>query len=196
MTAELLRKLWKLRRDTYAQAHLYKDVRIRVHRSLTWLSVAEGREASQSDTKLIELWAATGALFARWSALLASPLAERESVGSFARQMLEWDRDGILPIAFETLRPSVAAMWIDPYLARASAMPIDPTAFLSELLERVGLTVQQLALGASTYGGNQNRTAVDRSVLALSLLVPSFLHVMTEHGYVDDWGPICSPPRE
>ncbi len=213
LTADHLRKLWKLRRDTYAQAHLYEDVRIRVHRSLTWLAVAEARSGNEADTKLVELWCAAGALFSRWSALVGAPLPEREALGSFARQVMQWDRDGIMPKILDELRPSAAAMWSDPYLTRSLGMtavgadaakttplptelPTEHGALFRGMLERIGLTVMQLSIGAATYGGNQNRVAVDRSVVALGALVPAFLHVITEHGYVDDWGPLCSPPRD
>ncbi len=209
LRAEVLRSLWKLRRDSYAQAHLYEDARIRVHRSLTWLAVSESRSVSEQDTKLIELWASAGALFGRWSALLGAPLAEREATASFARQVIQWDRDGIMPKVLAGLRAAASMMWNDPYLTQAlgmatthtdvkrqAEMPSDDAGFLAGLLERIGLTVHQLTLGAASYGGNQNRVAVDRSVVALCELVPAFLHVITEHGYVDDWGSLCSPPRE
>lgn len=209
LRAEVLRSLWKLRRDSYAQAHLYEDARIRVHRSLTWLAMSESRSANEHDTKLIELWASAGALFGRWSALLGAPLAEREATASFARQVIQWDRDGIMPKLLVALRLSAPMMWNDPYLTQALGMvtvnalanrkheiPADDAGFLAGLLERIGLTVHQLTLGAASYGGNQNRIAVERSIVALVELVPAFLHVITEHGYVDDWGPLCSPPRE
>ncbi|MDA1262532.1 MAG: hypothetical protein O3B75_06510 [Planctomycetota bacterium] len=209
LRAEVLRSLWKLRRDSYAQAHLYEDARIRVHRSLTWLAMSESRSPNESDTKLIELWASAGALFGRWSAMLGAPLAQREATASFARQVIQWDRDGIMPKVLGALRVSVPMMWNDPYLTQALGMvttnalanrkpeiPADDAGFLAGLLERIGLTVHQLTLGAASYGGNQNRIAVERSLVALSELVPAFLHVITEHGYVDDWGPLCSPPRE
>jgi len=208
LRAEVLRSLWKQRRDSYAQAHLYEDARIRVHRSLTWLTMAESRGAHEHDTKLIELWAATGSLFGRWSALLAAPLNEREATASFARQIMQWDRDGIMPSVLANLRQSAETMWSDPYLNHAMGMstakaaphsttiPDDDAGFLAGLLERIGLTVHQLTLGAATYGGSQNRIAVDRSLIALVQLVPAFLLVITEHGYVDDWGSLCSPPRQ
>lgn len=213
LRAEVLRSLWKLRRDSYAQAQLYEDARIRVHRSLTWLAVSESRSQAEHDTKLIELWASAGALFGRWSALLGAPLAEREATASFARQVMQWDRDGIMPKVLNSLRTTAPMMWNDPYLTQAldftqgmvastaaphckPEIPKDDAGFLAGILERIGLTVHQLTLGAASYGGNQNRTAVERSLIALSELVPAFLHVITEHGYVDDWGPLCSPPRE
>jgi len=209
LRAEVLRSLWKLRRDSYAQAHLYEDARIRVHRSLTWLAMSESRSVNEHDTKLIELWASAGALFGRWSALLGAPLAQREATASFARQVIQWDRDSIMPKLLGTLRVNAPLMWTDPYLTQALGMtsanspanrslgiPSDDAGFLAGLLERIGLTVDQLTLGAASYGGNQNRIAVERSIVALVELVPAFLHVITEHGYVDDWGPLCSPPRE
>ncbi|MSR28993.1 MAG: hypothetical protein EXS03_05385 [Phycisphaerales bacterium] len=209
LTAQVLRGLWKERRDSYAQAHLYEEVRIRIHRALTWLAVAESRPQTETDTRLIELWAAASALFARWSAVAQQPLAERESTASFARQVLQWDRDGILPGVIAQLREGACAMWADVYLTRAQGMsivageqssrdpevPAEDGAFLAGILERIGLTVRQLTLGAAAYGGSQNRAAVARSIDALTLVIPAVIQVITEHGYVDDWGALCSPPR-
>lgn len=206
MGAEAIRALWKQRRDFYAQAHLYEDIRIRVHRALSWMAAAESRGQNERDTQLLEWWAAAGSLFARWSAVLHAPLPIREATDSFARQAIEWDRDGLLRALLPTLRDRAAPMWTDPYLAAAlgmyaasdaeNAVPTDPTSFLAGSLWRSGLTAQQLTLGAATYGGAQNRIAVDRSAWLLQQLLPALLQVIIDHGYVDDWGPLCSPPRE
>lgn len=209
LSAEVLRGQWKLRRDTYAQAHLYGDVRIRVHRCLTWLAVAQTRSATEADTACLELWCAAGSLFARWSSALGAPLPQREATASFSRQIMHWDRDAIMPGVLDSIRVHATAMWSDPYLterfrpattdAQLSTKPLlpaAPTPLLIGILERIGLTARQLALGCTTYGGGQNRDAVERGVTTLHALLPAFLHVITEHGYVDEWGALCSPPRE
>ncbi len=205
MTAPLLRALWKERRDSYAQAHLYEDVRIRVHRSLTWMERAETRAANEADTALIEWWAALSALFTRLSTVTGQPLAEREAAASFARQLCSWDRDATLQSVLARLQDQTLPIWQDPYLTRAlcaapsrsvvEALPTDPALFLGGLLERVGLSVRQLAIGAAAYGGSQNRQSVERSIRVLSMFLPVALEVITEHGYIDDWGSLCSPPR-
>ncbi len=207
-SADILRRQWKLRRDSYAQAHLYGDVRIRVHRALTWLAVAQDRPAAQSDTACIELWCAAGSLFARWSAALGAPLPQHQATASVARQIIHWDRDGIMPALLDSIRVHAEAMWIDPYLtaargftdadhpvAAAGGAPHDPTQLLMGILDRVGFTASQLTLGCATYGSEQNRTAVNHGVSALHALVPAFLQVLTDHGYVDEWGALCAPPR-
>lgn len=206
MGAEAIRALWKQRRDFYAQAHLYEDIRIRVHRALSWMAAAEARGPDARDTQLLEWWAAAGSLFARWSDVLHAPLPIREATESFARQAIGWDRDGLLRALLPALRDRAAPMWTDPYLAAAAGMyggssadrlvPTDAAAFLGGALWRTGLTAQQLALGAATYGGAQNRIAVDRSAGLLQQLLPALLQVIIDHGYIDAWGPLCSPPRE
>lgn len=205
MGAEAIRALWKQRRDFYAQAHLYEDIRIRVHRALSWMAAAEQRGEAERDTQLLELWAAAGSLSARWSAVLRAPLPLREATGSFAKQALEWDRDGLLRALLPSLRQRAAPMWADPYLAATAGMsagvgaavdlPGDADAFLGGMLWRIGLTAQQLALGAATYGGGQNRLAVERSCWLLQQALPALLQVIIDHGYVDEWGALCSPPR-
>ena len=205
MTAPLLRALWKERRDSYAQAHLYEDVRIRVHRSLTWMERAESRAGDEADTALIEWWAALSALFTRLSAVTGQPLAEREAAASFARQLFSWDRDGALGSVLARLQEHALLIWQDPYLTRAlgaalsgstvETLPTDPAVMLGGLLERVGLSVRQLTIGAAAYGGSQNRQSVERSTRVLAVFLPAALEVITEHGYIDDWGALCSPPR-
>lgn len=218
---DTLRRLWKPRRDAYAQAHLYGDVRVRIHRAFTWLSSAENRGPAEVDTRLMEQWSAAAALFATWDAAAGVPVPMEEALPAFVSRLASHDHDGMLPAASRAVGTHLRAMSDDAYLSRlalararssegtaaepllradgdAIARWIDagrPDHALGAALLRVGLTVEQLAWGAATYGGRQNRHAVKRCAIVMRSLVPAAIQVITEHGYVDDWGPLCSPPR-
>ena len=59
MNMTTLRKLWKPRRDAYSKAHLYEEVRVRIHRALTWLEFSERCDIREDlDAKLIAQWIA------------------------------------------------------------------------------------------------------------------------------------------
>ncbi len=71
-----LRRLWKPRRDAYAKALLYEAVRIRIHRSLTWLAYAERCDASKDlDARLVGQWIALNSLYGQWDRRTGSPMA-------------------------------------------------------------------------------------------------------------------------
>jgi hypothetical protein len=219
---DTLRRLWKPRRDAYAQAHLYGEVRVRVHRAFTWLASAENRGPAEADTRLMELWSAAGALFATWDAVAGVPVPIEESIPAFSSRLCAHDHDGMMAAACRSIGTHLCAMADDAYLGRlanararssggTSAEPLlradgaqmrewidEPSAecAVAAAMLRVGLTVEQLAWGAATYGGRQNRHAVKRCGIVMRALVPAAIQVITEHGYTDDWGPLCSPPRE
>ena len=69
-----LRKLWKPRRDAYSKAHLYDEVRVRIHRALTWLEFSERCHAPEDlDAKLIAQWIAFTALTSQWNKKTKAP---------------------------------------------------------------------------------------------------------------------------
>ncbi|MEY4183280.1 MAG: hypothetical protein RLZZ217_1906, partial [Planctomycetota bacterium] len=76
ITPRVLRGQWRPRRDAYATAGLYEQVRIRIHRALTWLEASEARGATELDTQLIEQWVALNALYGRWDAQRREPVAD------------------------------------------------------------------------------------------------------------------------
>ena len=95
-----LRRLWKPRRDAYAKALLYESVRIRIHRALTWLAYAERCDGSKDlDARLVGQWIALNSLYGQWDRRTGSPMADRDSLRSFTRQILSHDHDGLLAIA-------------------------------------------------------------------------------------------------
>ena len=197
-----LRSLWKPRRDSYANARLYEDNRIRIHRAFTWLERAGRCRDTELDDRVLAQWAGLSALFARWDAAKGQPMAERTALAAFARQVLATDADGIVAATLDRERALVASVFADRYLS-AHFEPLDTRDLLargrhdkvlSALLERCALVHAQLAHGGATYASRANRTVLKRTAMALDAVATAAIQVVINHGYSDDWGPLCWPP--
>lgn len=197
-----LRRLWKPRRDSYANARLYEDNRIRIHRAFTWLERAARCRDGELDERVLAQWAGLSALFARWDAPKGQPAAERTALASFVRQLVATDADGIVAATLERERTLVASVFADRYLA-GHFEPLDvrdlpargrTEKVLAALLERCALVHAQLASGGATYGSRANRTVLKRTSMALDAIASAAIQVVINHGYSDDWGPLCWPP--
>ena len=197
-----LRSLWKPRRDSYADAHLYEENRIRIHRAFTWLERAARCREAGLDDRVLAQWAGLAALFSRWDAPRGRPVAERAAVAAFVKQLLATDHDGIVAATLERERTLVASMFADRYLAEHFEA-IDHRELLarrrwdrvlSHLLERCALVHAQLSQGGATYGSRANRTVLKRTAMMLDAVALAAIQVVVNHGYSDDWGDLCWPP--
>ena len=216
-----LRRLWKPRRDAYAKALLYEAVRIRIHRALTWLAYAERCDGSKDlDARLVGQWIALNSLYGQWDRRTGSPMADRDSLRSFTRQILSHDHDGLLAMVLQANAKLAMSLFEDRYLcahfweeptapkgrdrgrgplhaaqvAREQLSEGHHEAFLDRLLGRIHFVRNQLVHGGSTYNGQLNRTAVRRASQMMEHLLGCFLQIMMEHAYMDDWGDLCYPP--
>lgn len=199
---DTIRRLWKPRRDSYADARLYEENRIRLHRAFSWLERAERCGEAQLDDRYLAQWAALMALASRWDEGRGAPVAERTALAAFVRQVSATDHDGIVPATLERERALVTSVFTDRYLARhfdavdARAL-VDRRRFdrvAQMMLERCALVHAQLAQGGSTYASRENRTVLKRSSMALDRFTLAALQVFINHGYADDWGGLCWPP--
>jgi hypothetical protein len=218
-----LRGLWKPRRDAYARAMLYEDVRIRIHRALTWLEFADRCDGTvELDARLVAQWIALNSLYGRWDSRAGSPMPDRESLRAFATQALMHDHDGLVAAVLRANSRLAISLFEDRYLCRHFwEQPTAPSgrnrnrdaawgaanarehlregrhgALLERVLDRIHFVRNQLVHGGSTFNGRLNRTAVRRSSQMLDHLLACFLQILMEHGYVDDWGVLCYPPIE
>ena len=216
-----LRRLWKPRRDAYAKALLYEDVRIRVHRALTWLEFAERCDGTGDlDARLIAQWIALNSLYGRWDARAGNPMADRESLRVFTTQALAHDHDRLLAAVLQAHGKLALSLFEDRYLCRHFwEEPAAPrgrqrnrdaawgaaaareqlregrhAVVLDRALDRIHFVRNQLVHGGSSYNGRLNRTAVRRASQMLEHLLACFLQIIMEHGYMDDWGELCYPP--
>jgi hypothetical protein len=198
-----LRALWKPRRDSYAQAHLYEDNRIRIHRAFTWLEHAASCRESELDDRLLAQWSGLAALFARWDGVKAQPVAQKAALAAFVRQLVATDQDGLLAAALLRDRAVLGGVFADRYLARFFPAAVDLRGLyerrrweklLTLLLERIAFVHAQVAGGGATYGSRENRTVVKRASMALDRITMASIQVVIDHGYSDDWGELCWPP--
>ena len=211
-----LRRMWKPRRDSYSEAQLYEDFRIRVHRAVTWMEAAEARGATELDTQLIERWVAVEALSGQWDPVERMARSSRVTLNEFAARLLRSDVDGLLVATLTEHKPLGVSILSDKYVSRHfwndpdGQTPRDPRkaahaahelwrekrwdVILNRILERIHFVRCQLLHGGATYNGRLNRNAVKRSSVMLGRLVPAMLEVLMEHGYADDWSGICYPP--
>ncbi|MSR18483.1 MAG: hypothetical protein EXS00_04820 [Phycisphaerales bacterium] len=215
MSAVQLRRMWKPRRDSYAAAHLYEDVRIRIHRCLTWLEAADMRGPAEIDTRLVEQWIALNALYGRWNPDRREPVPDRLSVETFIRLIRTHDADKVLGVMLREHKGLAMAIFGDRYLlrhfwesdggAQPSTARLVATAqewfradrqaiILDKVLDRIYFVRCQVMHGGATYGGRLNRNAVKRTSMMLGHIVPTCLQIMMDHGYTDDWGELCYPP--
>ena len=198
-----LRRLWKPRRDSYANARLYEDNRIRIHRAFTWLERAAECRDDRLDERVLAQWSGLAALFSRWDAQRGQPIAQRTALSAWVRQLAATDHDGIVAATLERERTLVASVFSDRYLARhfhafdAREQLARGRAdrVLAELLDRCALVHAQLAQGGATYGSRANRTVLKRTSMALDAVALAAIQVTVNHGYADDWGALCWPPE-
>jgi hypothetical protein len=218
-----LRKLWKPRRDAYSKAHLYEEVRVRIHRALTWLEFSERCDVREDlDAKLIAQWIAFTALTSQWNKKTKAPEPDAAATRLFIQQILDHDQDGLMQMVLETNDRAARALFEDAYLAkqfksRETAQNSKPRngsgktfttkstmedilehaqfePWLEAVLERILFVRNQLVHGGSTYNGRLNRVAVRRASSLLEHVVACFMQILMEHGYTDDWGDLCYSP--
>jgi hypothetical protein len=198
-----LRRLWKPRRDSYSDALLYEENRIRIHRAFSWLEHAAECRADALEDRLLAQWAGIAALFSRWDAPRRRPVPERTALALFARQIAAHDQDGLLPQALLRHRVVVQGVFEDRYLARFFPVQVDLGALferrrwervLTLALDRAALVHAQTAGGGATHGSRENRVALRRTTLLLDALAIVFVQIVINHGYSDEWGDLCWPP--
>jgi hypothetical protein len=199
-----LRKLWKPRRDSYADALLYEESRIRIHRAFTWLEHALDCDADQLDDRVLAQWAGIAALSARWDRARKKPMPERTALALFVKQLVAHDQDELLPQVLLRNRALIQGVVDDKYLSRFTKGRSDIAdlyerrcwaKLLALVLERAALVHAQLARGGSSYGSKENRAVLRRTAMVLDKLAIVFVQVVTNHGYTDEWGELCWPPH-
>lgn len=217
-TVRELRRRWKPTRMRLAEAEENEGLRIRVHRSASWLEHVQSiRGAGDLDAILVFQWSAIEALFGRWDPVARRPVERRVSLPEFLSRIDALDRDGLVPRAIEAQRDVALRIFGDAFLAgffwldpgeeraraceRAAARAIDwfetgrHRTILEQLLDRVGLLRDQVTTGSATCDGRLNRSAIARCCELMDALLPALLVVVIDHGAAHDWGPLCYPPQ-
>ena len=217
-----LHKRWKSTKTGPAAAPEHDDVRIRIHRCLSWmqrveeLAAADGDERTL-DTALIFQWIALNSLYGRWDASQRCPVEDRVALRSFLDRILAADADGVVRSVLEEHKRLVSALLEDAYLSKYFWE--DPTEvrarqsrkamfdartwylegkhglILERVLERIYLARCQLVHGAATHGSRLNRTALKRCSTMMGHVLPACLVVIMDHAWREDWGGLCYPPK-
>lgn len=172
--------------------------------------------AAGTDDALVFQWIAFNALYGRWNAERREPISEHDAIDQFVDQVLTVDRSDHIRSVLDEHKKLAMALFDNSYLnryfwkdpSRESARKTekakfnaqgwyvqgDYTLILSGLVERIHFLRCQLVHGAATYEGKLNRTAVQHCPTMLGHLLPAFLLVLIDHGYEQEWGPLCYPP--
>jgi hypothetical protein len=177
---------------------------------------AAAYNAARHDDQLILRWIAFNSLYGRWDEERREPQPDFETVRDFVGQLLPLDADRLLGAVLDEHRDLVMAIMEDGYVTKHFWKDPTPEALrkagnaiyraqswyvegrlsliLTTLLQRIYLLRCQLVHGAASRNGKLNRESVDRCSTMLGHLLPAFLLVIIDHGWKEDWGPLCYPP--
>lgn len=215
-----LRSRWKPTKQRLVAAGTHEAIRIRIHRACSWLHRVEQIEAADpvahADDALILRWVAFNSLYGRWDEQQRQPQPDFESVRDFVAQILPLDHDGHLDTLLADRRDAVMAIFEDGYIDkyfwkdpgeqalikaerakfRAQGWYVEgrQSLLLNGLLQRIYTLRCQLVHGAASRGGALNRESVQRCNEMLAEVVPTFLVVLIDHGWSEEWGALCFPP--
>jgi hypothetical protein len=216
---ELLRKKWEQQLRGLSQDASKDDIRLRVHRSLSWLDRAEELRAqdgeSSEDDQLVFTWTALNSLYGYWLPEKKEPAPDIQSLERFLDTLFELDRQGYLAeftsehqaLILEVFNNQFLAkqFWNSPTIEAANRrtnlgreantwfIESRHRLILDKLLRNVYYLRCQLIHGAATRRSSLNRDTVRGCLGVLRLLAPVMLRVVIENGLETDWGPACYP---
>lgn len=215
----LLRTKWEQGLRGLPQDDRQDDLRLRVHRSLSWLDRAEELRAqdgnSSEDDQLIFTWTALNSLYGYWLPEKKEPAPDIQSLEQFLDTLFELDRENYLSKFTSDKKELILEVFNNQFLAKqfwnyptieaasrrttlgrkANTWFIDGShrLILDKLLRNVYYLRCQLVHGAATRGSSLNRDTVRGCLAALRPLAPVMLRVVIESGLETDWGPACYP---
>lgn len=218
--AQLLRTRWDVRLRGLPRAPDQENIRLRIHRSLSWLDrAAEVRAcegASAADDELIFTWTALNSLYGYWLPERNEPAPDIQSLEDFIDQVFDIDREELLVAFTNQHRDQILEVFDNQFLARQfwnapSLQAADRRTslgnqarswfveglhklILEKLLRNVYYLRCQLVHGAATRGSTLNRDTLGQCLAAIRPLAPRMIQVVIDHGLDADWGPACYPP--
>jgi len=215
-----LNRYWKPTKNEAASGPETEDIRIRIHRCLSWMQRVEdidnSEKAQSLDAALIFQWVALNSLYGRWDPVGRGPIEDRKSLDEFLDRIFVSDADGLITGVLKENRRLVNSIFEDEYLSRYFWQePTDERArksrkvmydartwyvegkhrlILDRTLERVYLARCQLVHGAASHDSKLNRDALRRCSIMLGHLLPAVLLVIMDHAWDGDWDGLCYPP--
>ena len=217
--SEILRAMWEQRLRGLPQDDRPGDIRLRVHRSLSWLARAEELRSqdgtASEDDQLIFTWTALNSLYGCWLPERREPAPDIQSLESFLDTLFDIDQQSYLSKFTSEHKELVLEVFNNQFLAkqfwnsptieaagrRTSLGRQANTWFIEErhrlildkLLRNIYYLRCQLIHGAATRKSSLNRDTVRGCLGALRTLAPVMLRVVIENGLETDWGPACYP---
>ncbi|MDO4907972.1 HEPN domain-containing protein [Neisseria sp.] len=194
-------------RDTYPE-----PLRLRLHRSLSWLKRAEAAE--DLDTRFITLWIAFNAAYAREIDGRTLP-GDRSDFRGFLRTVCRMDRDkAVYQLVWQTFSGSIRVLlenrfvfqpfwdfhngkisedaWLNDFAqakrkAQAALAAQDTDTVLLVVFDRLYMLRNQMVHGGATFESRANRSQLRDACAVLSGLIPLILMVMQQNAG-HDWG--------
>ncbi len=191
-----------------------KTLRLRVHRSISWIGRAE-KAGDDHDARFLFLWIAFNAAYADEGALQGIAKGERASFEDFfvklgkfgaSKQIYEeiWQRfsgpirnfmrNRYVFNPFWRFHKGVNGYenWEDHFNASSSRFhqafqSMDTVRVLSFVFERLYVLRNQLIHGGATWNGTANRSQVNDAAAILGFLCPAFIDIMMDNPDAD-WG--------
>ncbi|OQZ02015.1 MAG: hypothetical protein B6D36_13565 [Planctomycetes bacterium UTPLA1] len=177
----------------------------------------EALPADALDDRLIFHWVALNSLYGQWDNARREPQPDVITLRAFLSHLLPLDEHGTIAGILNADRSMVMSIFEDAYLTKffweepsqsraqrsmskrhkANSWYLEGQfgLILEEMMLRLYVLRCQLVHGAATYGGNLNRSAIQRCTAMLNALLPPFVLVMMDAGVNKSWGPLCYPPR-
>ncbi len=186
---------------------------LRCYRARSWIRRAEVAENKDWDTKFIAYWIAFNALYGqgKYRGPREKRKPEEDDIDAFLRLAAGLDRDGSLAQVLVDLRKPVEAVVTDPFLSGSSwrvwdehevfdrqerlAMAVGTPrnkTLLHRLFAALYVLRNQVFHGCSTVGSNKNRQGLERAVVVLARLVPTFENIVRQRGGDSDL--LADPP--
>ena len=191
-------------------------LKIRLHRSISWLSAAE-KQTEDPDLYFISLWIAFNACYAH-DGNTTTIKTERERLRNFTATLVECDDEKrIFNILWQKFSGAIRVLLENKFVFKGfwdhtrgeiqgweSAFERSNTdalkyltannvaGLLEILLDRLYVLRNQLIHGGSTYKSKLNRKSVKDGSQILEMLIPVIIDIMMQHPG-KDWGKLAYP---
>ncbi|STO55091.1 Uncharacterised protein [Canicola haemoglobinophilus] len=200
-----LKNQYKENRDQY-----HDNFRLRIHRSLSWLSKAEAEE--DLDMKFISLWIAFNAAYARE----IDNATDRAIGNEFLIRICSFDKEQqIYDLVWKKFSSSIRLLLNNQFVFQPfwdfhndkitqkeyqlaeirerekilSALENQKTAqILGVMFSRLYTLRNQIVHGGSTYQSSVNRSQLKDGCAILSFVIPAMLKIMLDNHAQIDWG--------
>ncbi len=206
MKYEHLKTQFKSSKDNYPE-----NLRLRTHRSLSWLEQAE--KSDDLDSKFIFLWISFNAIYAK--DLLDIRSTDKGSFKSYLQRICQLDKEEeIYHLVWQTFSGSIRLMLDNPYTfqpfwdyhngiisekmwqedfennkqkALSALKSKDTVHILHAIFNHLYTLRNQIIHGGSTFNSSVNRTQLKDACQILSQLLPAMIQIMLNNAD-KDWG--------